>query len=107
MFYIINLPPGIIFDIACFKLKRKAKIKLLNLKLNANDILMENFIKDKYSVGLKQICFELITKKASFMSNGDQIIIKFLNPNDDKLARLITNGNGKISGSTILRDIFN
>lgn len=107
MFYIINLPPGILFDTACFKLKRKAKQKLLSLKLNANDILMENFIKDKYSIGLKQICFELIIKRASFMTNGDQIIIKFLNPNDDKLARLITNGNGKISGSTILRDIFN
>jgi len=107
MFYIINLPPGTLFDTACFKLKRKAKQKLLSLKLNANDVLMENFIKDKYSIGLKQICFELIIKRASFMTNGDQIIIKFLNPNDDKLARLITNGNGKISGSTILRDIFN
>lgn len=107
MFYIITLPSGVTFDIACFKLKRKAKQKLLSLKLSANDLLIENFIKDKYSIGLKQICFDLIIRRASFMSNGDQIIIKFLNIEDDKLARLITNGNGQIPGSTILRDIFN
>jgi hypothetical protein len=42
----------------------------------------------------------------SFNTDGENIIIKFKDKDDDKLARLITYGDGKVNGSNILRDIF-
>ena len=67
--------------------------------------LGKEYIQEKYNTDLKNMCLKLL-KEASYIASVDELIIKFKDTEADKLARLITYGDGKIKGSKILRDIF-
>jgi hypothetical protein len=47
-----------------------------------------------------------LIQEAQFTASLNEVCIKFIGDENDKLARLITYGNGVIHGSSILRDMF-
>jgi hypothetical protein len=57
-------------------------------------------------MSLKNLCIKLLLSTTFYTDKEDNLVILFKNPKDDKLARLITYGNGVIHGSSILRDMF-
>jgi hypothetical protein len=105
MFYSITIPQGMPVDVAKYKLKKIAREHVVFYTITANDLVLEKLLKKSHTFDLKTICYNLI-KNMSFSTDGENIIIKFKDKDDDKLARLITYGDGKVKGSTILRDIF-
>lgn len=89
----------------------KLKTRLYALKyiriypLTATDLLLDKYIKEHYSVSLKQMCKILVMSMTIMTtSNSNAIIGVFKEAKFDKAARLISYGNGKLSGSKILRN---
>ena len=66
-----------------------------------NDYLQEN-----YKLNLTEAAL-LVTRRMKIQfDGGDTVIFNFMNKNFDNLAALITYGNGKFLGSSIIRDAF-
>jgi len=89
------------------KIKRIAKYHVYHWKLSGNDIAVDNYCKQKYNKSLKEVCWYIIDKIKVFISNDEnQYIIILEDKNLDKLAHIITYGNGEIGGSQILQKAF-
>jgi hypothetical protein len=75
--------------------------------LNADDRKMDEFLQENYKTNLRQICLKIISS-AKYMADPStkNVIVRIVPENLEKLARLITYGNGKINGSTILKNAF-
>ena len=73
-----------------------------NYPLKASDTLLNNFLKQHYNDELKNLCIKILLNLI-FYKDKDHFILSFKNPEIEKLARLITYGNGKVPGSQILQ----
>jgi hypothetical protein len=71
--------------------------------LHASDKVLDEHLKSKYNIGLKNLCVKLLLSLTSYQDDDGNLILMFKNPKDDLLARLITYGNGAIPGSKILQ----
>lgn len=72
--------------------------------MNAQDMIMDKYLKDNLNISLKSACLALI-RKAKYLNNEDgDVFMTFEEKKYEDLARLITFGNGKILGSTLLKD---
>lgn len=78
---------------------------ILGYKISTNEILLNRYCLENYNQGLKPTCKKLILK-AKIMIGENDIVISWVDPNLDKLASLITYGNGKLQGSNILSFAF-
>jgi hypothetical protein len=74
-----------------------------NYPMHASDLVMDQYIQQQYKVSLKDMCIKLLLSLAFHKDNENNLILLFKNPQDDKIARLITYGNGAIPGSKILQ----
>lgn len=82
----------------------KIRPLILDYPMQTAEIALNNYLIKKYGIDLKHICLGLIERgkfKNSF--NGEKIFT-FYSTTDNRLAELITYGNGAIKGSNILRD---
>lgn len=79
--------------------------RILGYKISTNEILLNRYCLENYNQGLKPTCKKLILK-AKIMFGENDIVISWIDPNLDKLASLITYGNGKLQGSNILSFAF-
>lgn len=75
--------------------------------LHATDKLMDQYIKQQYRTSLKNMCIKLLLKLDYHEDNEGNLVLLFKDPRDDKIARLITYGNGAIPGSKILQIALN
>ena len=75
--------------------------KILPAEKKLNDYLIKTYNKDLKTLAI------LIVRNCQIMHNfkGEAVII-FRNPEDDKLATLITYGSFEFAGSNILKDMF-
>ena len=64
---------------------------------------MDNFIQQQYKTTLKDMCIKLLLNLTYYEDDTGNLILIFKNPHYDKIARLITYGNGAIPGSRILQ----
>lgn len=86
---------------------RRAGLRFLSSrKLNAADTAISNCLTKKYGFGLKIACIRLLNKLNVDISNPEEVIVYWQDDYWNKLVRLITYGDGKLVGSTILRDMF-
>lgn len=86
-----------------YKIYKLAKIKILGLKTSSTEAQLNKYLLQEYNVGLKPLCLWIL-KNMRFSSDLDnKIVVKIKNPKLDKLARLITYGNGRVPGSPILK----
>ena len=84
---------------AKFKLNAIKRLQLFPLK--TTEKLLDTHLRENYQITLKYLCY-LIILNCTVEEQQDELTITLSDKKLDKLARLITYGTGKISGSRIL-----
>lgn len=74
-----------------------------NYPLHAADLILDQYIQQQYKVTLKTMCIKLLLNLTFYKDNDSNLISLFKDPKYEKIARLITYGNGAIPGSQILQ----
>ena len=74
-----------------------------NYPMHASDLTLDQFIQQQYSTTLKDLCIKVLLNLTFYVDNDNNLILLFKDPKYDKIARLITYGNGAIPGSKILQ----
>lgn len=74
-----------------------------NYPLKAADEPIEQYIKQQYNLSLKDMCVKLLLSLTHYEDEAGDLVLLFKDPRLDKIARLITYGNGAIPGSRILQ----
>ena len=74
-----------------------------NYPLNAAEQLLNRYLEQQYKASLKDLCIQLLLSTTYYTDDENNLIFLFKDPKYDKLAQLITYGNGAIPGSQILK----
>lgn len=85
----------------------KAYYVVQKYPLHATDTLMDQFISQQYNTSLKNMCIKLLLNLSFYEDESGNLILMFKDQKYDKIARLITYGNGAIPGSRILKTALN
>jgi hypothetical protein len=78
-----------------------------NYPLHASDLALSQFIQQQYKTSLKNMCIKLLLSLTFYKDAEGNLILLFKDPTYDKIASLITYGNGAIPGSKILQIALN
>ena len=81
----------------------KAYFVIKNYPMYASDIILDDYIQQQYKTTLKDMCIKLLLSLSFHKSETGNLILVFKDQKYDKIARLITYGNGAIPGSRILQ----
>ena len=81
----------------------KAYYVVSNFPLKASDKILDDHLQAKYNTSLKNICVKLLLNIKFFKNDEGDFVLLFQDSELDKLAQLITYGNGAIPGSRILQ----
>lgn len=84
------------------KLNYFIPIAIRNYHLGATELILDSYLKQQYKKSLKASCLEIF-KNATVQRTPENDLILILPEAFDKLAQLITYGNGPIQGSPILK----
>ena len=74
-----------------------------NYSFHAPELILDTFIKQQYKISLKDLCVKLLLSLTFYEDNEGNLVLLFKDQKYDKLASLITYGNGAIPGSKILQ----
>lgn len=74
-----------------------------NYPIRASEKILNDYITQQYKVSLKDMCVKLLLNLTFYKDDKGNLILLFKDPKYDKIARLITYGNGAIPGSNILQ----
>ena len=74
-----------------------------NYPLQASDKILNDYLQQQYKDNLKNLCVKLLLNLTFYRGDDGNFILIFKDPKFDKLAQLITFGNGAIPGSRILQ----
>ena len=74
-----------------------------NYPMHASDLIMDQHIQQQYGESLKNVCVDLLLSLTFHKDNEGNLILLFKDSKQDKIASLITYGNGAIPGSKILK----
>jgi hypothetical protein len=74
-----------------------------NYSIHATELALSNYIEQQYKTSLKDLCIKLLLSLTFYEDNEGNFLLLFKDPEQEKLARLITYGNGAIPGSRILQ----
>jgi hypothetical protein len=78
-----------------------------NYPMHASDIALDKYIQQQYKTTLKDMCIKLLLSLSFCADTKGNLILLFKDPRYDKIASLITYGNGAIPGSRILQIALN
>ena len=81
----------------------RAYFVVSNFPLKASDKILDDHLKAKYNTNLKNLCVKLLLNISFLKNNEGDYVMLFRDPSLDRLAQLITYGNGAIPGSRILQ----
>lgn len=74
-----------------------------NYPMRASDTILDSYIQQQYDTSLKNMCIKLLLSLTFHKDNEGNLILLFKDQKYDKIAQLITYGNGAIHGSQILK----
>ena len=74
-----------------------------NYSLHASELILDNYIQQQYKTSLKNLCIKLLLSLTFYEDAEGNLVLLFKDQKYDKLASLITYGNGAIPGSRILQ----
>ena len=74
-----------------------------NYPMHASDLILDQYIQRQYNTSLKNLCINLLLSLTFYKNDEGNLVLLFKDPKYDKIARLITYGNGAILGSKILQ----
>jgi hypothetical protein len=81
---------------------QNAKLKVIAFPIGAEELLLDDYLKKHFNLGLKPTCLNLLNKlKANQVSNTELIFV-FTDEKAEELANFITYGDGYLGGSQIL-----
>lgn len=75
--------------------------------LHASELALDNYIQQQYKISLKNMCVKLLLSLTYYIDNDKNLVLLFKDPRYDKIAQLITYGNGVVPGSKILQIALN
>lgn len=75
--------------------------------LHAPEVILDQYLQQQYGMSLKNMCIKLLLNMTFYKNDDGDLVVLFKDPKYDKLARLITYGNGAIHGSRILQLALN
>ena len=78
-----------------------------NFPMHASDMLLDKYIQQQYSSSLKDMCIKLLLSLTFHIDDEGNLVLLFKDQKYDKIAQLITYGNGAIPGSRILKIALN
>lgn len=78
-----------------------------NYALHASELILDNYIKQQYDTTLKDMCIKLLLSLTFHKDSEGNLVLLFKDLKHDKIAQLITYGNGAIPGSRILQIALN
>lgn len=78
-----------------------------NYALHASELILDNYIKQQYGTTLKDMCIKLLLSLTFYKDDKGNLLLLFKDFKYDKIAQLITYGNGAIPGSQILQIALN
>lgn len=81
----------------------EAYFLIQNYSLHASELTLDKYIQQHYKTSLKNMCIKLLLSLTFYEDNEGNLILLFKDTKYDKLASLITYGNGAIPGSRILK----
>lgn len=84
-----------------------AYFTISNYPMLASDLILEQYIQQQYKTSLKNMCIKLLLSLTFHKDNEGNLLLLFKDSNYDKIASLITYGNGAIPGSKILQVALN
>ena len=91
--------------VAVPKFKFMALHRLQAFPTNTTEKLLDRHLREQHKITLKHACY-LIVLHCTIEEQEDDLVITIADKNLEKLARLITYGTGRISGSRILSFAF-
>lgn len=71
-----------------------------------NEIILDKYCLRKHQLSLKSLCLIMLNRCTIDKTSNNEILITFKDKRWDKLAKLITFGNGVVKGSKILSYAF-
>jgi hypothetical protein len=74
-----------------------------NYPMHASDIILDQYVTQQYDTSLKNMCIKLLLSLTFHKDTDGNLILLFKDLQYDKIAQLITYGNGAIPGSKILK----
>lgn len=74
-----------------------------NYPMHASDLILDQYIQQQYDTTLKNMCIKLLLSLTFHKDDESNLILLFKDHTYDKIAQLITYGNGAIPGSKILQ----
>jgi hypothetical protein len=75
--------------------------------MHASELILDRYIQQQYKTSLKNLCIKLLLSLTFYKDAKGNLVILFKNPKYDKIAQLITYGNGVVPGSKILQIALN
>lgn len=81
----------------------KAYFVISNFPLKASDKVLDDYIQQQHKISLKNLCIRLLLNLSFLKNDEGGYTLLFKDPELDKLAQLVTYGNGAIPGSRILQ----
>jgi hypothetical protein len=78
-----------------------------NYPLRASEQQLDLYLQQRYHDSLKNLCIALLFKGTLHETTDERLVLLFKDPEDDKLARLITYGNALVTGSDIIKIALN
>jgi hypothetical protein len=85
---------------------RGANLAIAFYKLTPAQKELNNYLWKEFGLNLKTACTMIVANCRVQKNNSNELIITFPSKKIDKLAALITYGNGKIQGCPILKEAF-
>lgn len=102
MMFVINTPRNLPVGLSKAIMLKKAFNRIHLYRLNTPEILLNDYFMEQQGKTLKTICKELILN-SQIVYVENHLILKFKTPEDDKIAKVITYGDGILRGSRILQ----
>ena len=93
-------------DLAIYRAKKQARLRLASYRIGPTEILLSRFLQENYNITLKAACQSILQNARYNLNIEQELIITIPDPELNAIAKLITYGNGKITGSKILRDMW-
>ena len=78
-----------------------------NYPMHASDLVLDQYIQQQHKMTLKNMCIKLLLSLTYHKDNEGNLVLLFKDNKYDKIAQLITYGNGAIPGSRILQIALN
>jgi len=93
-------------DFMVSQIKASAWKVLAFYRVRTSEYALDKYLRETYNLGLREAGLHILRNSTFHKTYDKSIVVLFKDKNIDKLATLITYGNGQVHGSDILKQMF-